>query len=202
MRLYLSSFRLGRYPDRLLSLTGGRRAAVVTNALDHLDPAVRAAGVARELAELSDAGLAPVEADLRDPAALAGLADHDLIWVRGGNVFTLRRVLADTGADAVLTELIRTDTVAYGGYSAGGCVLAPDLAGLERVDDAGSAPILAGLGILDRPFVPHVRSPEHPESHLCDALAAAYTAADRPHWALSDGDVLVVDGDRTDLLTA
>jgi len=34
------------------------------------------------------------EFDLRQPEATGQLAGFDIVWVRGGNVFVLRRVLA------------------------------------------------------------------------------------------------------------
>ncbi|MGI5212490.1 Type 1 glutamine amidotransferase-like domain-containing protein [Plantactinospora sp. CA-290183] len=202
MRLYLSSFRTGAHPERLLELADGGRTALIPHALDGLPADVRAAGLARDLDDLSALGLDVTVVDLRRPGAPRSLADHDIVWVRGGNVFVLRRVLADTGADTVLVDLVRRDAVVYGGYSAGACVLAPDLAALALIDDPGAVPdpVTAGLALLDRPLVPHVRTPDHPESAACDALSAAYTAAGQPHWALRDGEVLLVHGERTELL--
>jgi dipeptidase E len=203
MRLYLSSFRTGAHPDALVALAGGRRTALIPNALDGLPAEARDAGLQRDLGDLGGIGLDVTLVDLRKPGAVPSLGDYDIVWVRGGNVFVLRRVLADTGADAVLVDLLRSDTAVYGGYSAGACVLAPDLTGLEAVDDPHvvADPLMTGLGLLDRPFVPHVRSPEHPETAACDAVSAAYAAAGQPHWALRDGEVLLVDGARTELLS-
>jgi dipeptidase E len=81
----------------------------------------------------------------------------------------LRRVLADTGADDLLVELLRCEAMVYGGHSADGCVLAPDLSGLEQVDDvtAVAEPLMSGLALLDRRFVPHVCCPNHPETATC-----------------------------------
>ncbi len=148
------------------------------------------------MTELTAAGLAVTSVDLREPGAVDALVDVDLVWVRGGNVFVLRRALAESGADRVLPELLRQDSVVYGGYSAGPCVLGPDLDALRHVDDitAVDDPIVAGLGVLDRPFVPHVDSPDHPETAACSEIAARYRAEGRAHWALRDGQVLVVDG--------
>jgi dipeptidase E len=195
VRLYLSAFRVGAHPGRLLSLASGRRSAVVANAMDAQPAAERAAGVQREFSDLGAFGLDVADLDLRQPDVAGQLAGFDIVWVRGGNVFVLRRVLADSGADDVLIDLIRRNAIVYAGYSAGACVLTPDLAGLERVDDIKvvANPLTTGLALLDRPFVPHVRSPGHPETATCDALAAAYAKAGRPHWALRDGEVLVVE---------
>ena len=202
MRLYLSSFRVGAHAGRLLALSAGRRAALVPNALDGLPADVRGIGLQRDHADLGRLGLKVCEVDLRDPDAAERLSTFDIVWVRGGNVFVLRRVLADTRIDQVLTDLIRRDAIVYAGYSAGACVLAPDLAGFEEVDDitAVADPVMTGLGVLDRPFVPHVRSPGHPEMAACDALAGKYVAEGRAHWAVRDGEVLIVDGDTTELL--
>jgi dipeptidase E len=203
MRLYLSSFRTGAHSEQLLRLLAcGRRTALIPNALDGLPADVREAGLERDLKDLHEIDLDVTITDLRQPHAAESLADFDLLWVRGGNVFMLRRVLADSGSDAVLVDLLRSDAVIYGGYSAGACVLAPDLRGLELVDDPGvvATPITTGLGLIDRPFVPHVRSPGHPETAACDAESAAYTAAGQPHWALRDGEVLLIDGDAVELL--
>jgi dipeptidase E len=205
MRLYLSSFRAGAHPDRLVALAGnGRRTALIPNALDGIPADVRETHLRRDLYDLDAAGLDVTVTDLREPAMVSDLASYDVVWVRGGNVFVLRRVLADTGADTVLVDLLRRDAVVYGACSAGACVLAPDLNGLELVDDpaAVAEPIMTGLGLLDRPFVPHVRSPGHPETGACDAVSAAYSAARRPHWALRDGEVLLVIEDQTRLLPA
>src|SRR5437763_10226659 len=67
----------------------------------------------------------------------------------------------------------------YAGYSAGACVLSPSLRGLEAVDDAGAVtrvygaePVRDGLGLLDEAFVPHYRSPGHPETAAIELVVA------------------------------
>lgn len=205
MRLYLSSFRIGSHPDRLLELAGsGRRVALICNALDDRPPDIRQAGVAREVDDLTRLGLEVADVDLRHGReAIRQLSTADVLWVRGGNAFVLRQAMADSGADAALVRLLETDAVVYAAYSAGACVLAPDLHGLELVDDlpATRDPIYSGLGILDRPLVPHVNSPGHPETAACDRLSAQLTAAGQPHWALSDGDVLLARNSSLELLS-
>jgi len=195
---------LGDHPARLLELAGhGRRLALVANAMDGASSDVRQAGVEREIAELTSLDFLVSEIDLRDGReAAAQLPKADVIWVRGGNVFVLRRALADSGADAVILDLLKRDDVVYAGYSAGVCVLAPDLRGLERVDDVTELlnPIYDGLGILDRPVVPHGDSPGHPETHDCNALSVDLTSAGCRHWALSDGEVLLMRDDAIERL--
>jgi dipeptidase E len=205
MRLYLSSFGFGAHVERLLDLVGtGRTAALIPNALDHAqDLDRRAAGLQREAEALTALGFTTTEVDVRQVDAVDRLRNGvDLIWVPGGNVFVLRQALAGSGADAAIVDLLRRDELVYGGYSAGACVLAPDLHGLEAVDDPDEAlsPMWSGLGVLDRPFVPHVQSPGHPETEVCDAVAQAYRSDRRAHWAVRDGEVLVVEGQAADLL--
>jgi len=185
-----------------LELSDGRRTALIPNALDGLPAGVRDAGLQRDLADLGQLGLHVTELDLRGPDAVERLPDFDVVWVRGGNTFVLRRVMADTGTDHAFTDLVQRDALVYGGYSAGACVLAPDLSGLEAVDDITvvANPLTTGLGWLDRPFVPHLHSPGHPETAACDSVAARYRAAGQAHWALRDGDVLVIDGETAQLL--
>lgn len=203
MRLYLSSDGLGNHTEELLKLCGsGRRAAVLAHASDLLPAPEREALVRHELAGLREAGFEPYELDLRRPGALERLSEPDLLWVPGGNVFVLRSVLARTGADAVITALLADDAVVYGGWSAGACVLAPSLEGLEAVDDVTvvDEPVLTGLGVLDRPVVPHLVSPGQPGSGPCDRLAVAYGAGGQRIWPLRDGDVLRVSGNDDRLL--
>lgn len=204
MRLYLSSFRVGDHPQRLVSLVGaGRQAALIPNALDHVrDLHRRATGLQRDINDLAALGFTTTEVDVRQGGALDRLGEVDLIWVRGGNVFVLRRALADSGADAAIVDLLSRDALVYGGYSAGASVLAPDLYGLEAVDDPSEvrSPVWTGLRVLDRPFVPHIQSPGHPETEVCDAVARLYRSEGRAHWAVRDGEVLIVAGDTASLV--
>jgi dipeptidase E len=208
MRLYLSSFRLGDHPEHLAALAGegSRRAVVIANAIDEAPPEVRHAGVELELAALAGLGFDATELDLRDyfgqPQSFRGaLAGTGLAWLRGGNVFMLRHALASSGADTVFCQLLAADALVYAGYSAGPCVLSPSLRGLELVDDAdavtrayGCPPRWDGLALLPQAFVPHYRSPGHPESAAMDRVVARYRADGTPYRTLRDGQALVING--------
>ena len=205
MKLYLSSFRLGDHPDRLIALLPPNgRVAVICNSIDTEDPGVRRAKVADEITWLTALGLRAEEVDLRQPTDLrAELSRYDGVWVRGGNVFVLRAAMARSGADQILPELIRTERLVYAGYSAGPCVLAPSLRGLELCDDAGAVDgevIWDGLGVLDHAIVPHLDSPGHPETELLAEIADLYDRTGVPYLPLRDGQALLVNGDDRELV--
>jgi dipeptidase E len=207
VRLYLSSFRVGNRPERLLELLrGGTRTVVITNADDYKDAAYRATSVERELNDLRLLGLEPVELDLRrffdrQEALRPLLEETDLVWVRGGNSFILRRAMAVTGMDPILLSLLRADRIVYGGYSAGACVMTPSLRGAELVDDPHVVPdgypaavVWECLGVLPYSVLPHYRS-DHPESPLIDKSLEFMVENHMPFIALRDGQALVVDDD-------
>jgi dipeptidase E len=214
MRLYLSSFRMGDHPDYLAALSGesGRSAVVIANALDGEQAGVRRSGVENELAGLAGLGFDAVELDLRDYFGHEQRLRHDLggiamAWLRGGNVFMLRYALFRSGGDVIFRDLLAADMLVYAGYSAGACVLSPSLRGLEAVDDAGavtrvygSEPVRDGLGLLDEAFVPHYRSPGHPETAAIELVVARYQAAGVAYRALRDGQVLLINGPDTTIV--
>lgn len=205
MRLYLSSFRVGNGTAHLLELLAGkRRTAVIANSMD----VYNRRGLETEMPALAGLGLDPEELDLRAyfnsrARLLDDLATFDLLWFRGGNVFALRHALARSGGDKAIIELLANDAIVYGGYSAGPCVLAPSLSGLEACDDPapvealyGEPAIYDGLGVIDFAFVPHVDSPGHPETEALSKLAETYRRKGVAYRAFRDGQVLVIDGDR------
>jgi dipeptidase E len=208
MRLYLSSFRLGDHPEHLVALVGdaGRRAVVIANAMDVAPAGVRRSWVERELADLAGLGFDAAELDLRDyfpgrQRLRADLRGVGLAWLCGGNTFALRYALWRSGGDAVFRDLLAADALVYAGYSAGACVLAPSLRGLELVDDAGAVrrtygaePVWDGLGVLSEAFVPHYQSPGHPETEAIDLVVARYRAEGVAYRTLRDGQALVVNG--------
>lgn len=204
VRLYLSSFRLGRHPAVLAELVRGRRRGwTIMNAVDGLDEDRRRADAAIQIADLASIGLQAAELDLRahTPADIrVAFGRPDFVWVRGGNVFTLRMAMAHSGLDQIIVAGLGDDRFVYAGFSAGPCVLAPNLAGLELCDSTEDCRArygdvrFDGLGVLDRPVVPHLNSPTHPETQVPARVAAGYEADGQPYWALSDGQALVVNG--------
>ncbi|MFC6880251.1 Type 1 glutamine amidotransferase-like domain-containing protein [Actinomadura yumaensis] len=181
--------------------------AVIANAVDGLGEGERRVAVEREIDALDGLGLRPVEVDLRaffgeGPGRVGeALREFPMLWVRGGNVFVLRHALAESGADRAIAELVREDAVVYAGYSAGACVLAPELYGLERCDDPravhaayGAEARFDGLAVLDYVVVPHVDSPGHPETEVLGAVADIYRSQGVAHRTLRDGQAIVVNG--------
>jgi dipeptidase E len=75
------------------------------------------------------------------------------------------------------------------------------LRGLETVDSPvvveelyGDQPIWQGLSVIDYAIVPHVDSPDHPESAGLGLVAQHYRRLGVPHTTLRDGEVLIIDG--------
>lgn len=212
MKLYLSSFRLGNHGERLRDMAGtDRPAAVVLNACDGLDAEGRALRLRQEIESLESLGFRAEKLDLRQHQAADKLADvlagYGLVWVRGGNVFTLRRIMRTSGFDDAIRSPLLTRSLVYGGFSAAGAVAAPSLRGCELVDDPDEVPpgypaevVWAGLGLLPFAFVPHYRS-EHPEADLVERFTAHLIDSHVPFVALRDGEVLVVDGEHNEVLT-
>ncbi|RVW05974.1 Type 1 glutamine amidotransferase-like domain-containing protein [Rhodococcus spongiicola] len=219
MRLFLSSYRFGAHVDRFVDLAGGRGPiAVIANAADAWPPRARESAVVSDVGPLRRLGFTPSEVDLRDyvgrPDRLAdALSEFSSVWVRGGNTFVLRAQFSRSGADEVLGELIRGDALMYAGYSAGACVMAPSLTGLDAADDPGEVeptcgidPRWDGLGFVDFALVPHCSPAADgtPDAANPGMEAARMIEACRstgvPYRMLTDDQAIVVASDATTLL--
>ena len=206
MKLYLSSNGLGNESEKLVSmLSENKRAAVIFNALDvSNDAETKQATVNREIEILAGLGIEAVGLDLRSyfgrPESLKEeMSNFGLLWVIGGNTFVLRRAMRQSGLDRFLEENRSNEAFVYAGYSAGVCVLAPTLRGIDLVDDPQEAPegyenqvIWEGLSLIDYCIAPHYRSDQE-ESELIDKAVEYFIDNKILFKALRDGDVIVVD---------
>lgn len=207
MKLYLSSFRNGNKPEELLKLLDGKkRTAVIFNAIDSFVGEERESRVLEEMDRLRTLDLDVHEVDLRNYFGKTDelkkeLESYNLIWIRGGNIFILRRAFRQSGADKILPSLLRSESVVYGGYSAGVDILQPHLHGIEQVDDPNLTAegydediIWECLGLLPYCVAPHYKS-DHPESADIDKTVEYYIENHIPFIALKDGQAIVIDGD-------
>ena len=206
MKMYLSSYHLGNNPQKLVDMVGkNKETVVISNALDFLtDISRRNESAERELNDLRELGLEPEEFDLRNyfgkPKKLEkDLSKYSLIWVRGGNAFILRKAYKESGFDKWLKNQKDNKELIYAGYSAGGCVLAPTLKGLEIVDDQDAeakgyktCTIWEGLGLIDFAFVPHYMS-DHPESENVTKVVEYYKKNKVEYKTLHDGEVIILE---------
>ena len=215
MRLYLASHRTGDSYPELLRMAGGpgARVGVISNAVDFIPVADREAYARKvfdPVADFRGHGLDAYDLDLRGyfrrpEALLAELERTQLVWAVGGNAFLLRRAMRQSGFDAIAPGLVWAERLAYGGWSAGACVAAPSLRGLEHMDDPETLaegydrePVWEGLVLIDAAIVPHYRS-EHPEAEAAERAAAWMVANGVPHRTLRDGDVLIQRGEVLEL---
>ncbi|WP_433611701.1 Type 1 glutamine amidotransferase-like domain-containing protein [Prescottella agglutinans] len=221
MRLFLSSYRFGAHVDRFVDLVGGPGPiAVIANAADAWPARARESAVVSDVVPLRRLGFTATEVDLRDhagrPDRLAdALSAFRAVWVRGGNTFVLRAQLARCGGDEVLPRLLRAGALAYAGYSAGACVMAPTLVGVDSADDpaevapaCGIEPRWDGLGLVDFAIVPHcpavdgaqtapdMTNPGDESARMIEACRAAGV----PYRCLTDDQAIVVDAATATLL--
>lgn len=205
MKLYLSSYRIGNNPSRmLLSSARNLRVGVIQNALDcYTDPHRREAALEREFTDLRSIDLSPEELDLREyfgkeEELQEKVATLSYLWIVGGNSFVLRRAFSQSGLDSILQRL-NDDNFVYAGYSAGVCVLAPTLKGIHLADSPNAIAegyseeiIWEGLNVLPYCVAPHYKS-NHPETELIDLSVAYFIENKIPFITLRDGEALVLD---------
>lgn len=207
MRLFLSSYKLGNKPGQLPALVGdNNRTAIIMNSQDAKTPESRAERLQQEVDALTALGLQSEELDLRQYFGKSAelkevIKNFGLVWVRGGNVFVLRKAFKQSGFDKIVTELLENDQIAYGGYSAGVCVLAPSLHGIELVDPKDETAegydtevTWDGLGILGYAVAPHYKS-DHPESEDINKCVEYFTDNHILFKTLRDGEIIVINGD-------
>lgn len=212
MKLFLASYKYGAHQSVAQELFGTcDRIGVISNALDtppYLE--LRSQKVEEAIHEWKKMGLNAEEIDLRDFVGKNSeleeyLTGFDGVWVRGGNCFELRLVMQESGFDKVINQRLQQGSIIYGGYSAGVCILGKTLRGLELCDDIDSVQsahnrlIWDGLGVIGDTIVPHYKS-DHPESADIDRVIEYLDKNNIGYIALRDSQVLVVDGDRQEIL--
>lgn len=198
MKYYLSSYHVGDHGNQLAKLAEGGTIAYIPNALDHVPLDQLKENRARNLSDLSDLGIAVELFDLKDffsdqRSLKEQLSRFSGVWVTGGNTFVLRQAMKLSGFDKLMSAGL-PDSFLYSGYSAGVCVLAPDLKALQIVDRPNEFPypqqkevIWDGLNILDYIILPHYKS-EHPESADIDQEVEYCQKNNIPYKTLRDGE--------------
>lgn len=205
MLLYLSSFKLGNKKEVLKKWIeeNGNKIIIISNSKDYKpDTEEKEESIKKNIVELEEIGFEVFRIDLRnyfykENKLREDLKDYNAFYVIGGNVFTLRLAMKYSGFDNYIKELSNKKGYLYSGYSAGICVCAQNLIGLELVDKPinpynNENILYDGLGLIDYIPVPHYKS-EHPESKLVDDVVELYKEKEVNYKALKDGEVIVQD---------
>jgi dipeptidase E len=205
MKLYLSSYKLGMETEQLKRLLPlNKRTIYISNAGDSFTDLERKRRWEEgDIKDLSNLGLEVEHIDLRQYFGQQDrlrdeISEFGIIWVSGGNLFVLRQAFRLSGFDEIVKELARRTDILYGGYSAGACVLAPTLRGIDIMDDLSAKPygeehetIWDGLGLIDYSIVPHYMS-DHPESEAAGKVVEFMIQNKIPFSAMRDGEVIIV----------
>jgi len=204
MKLFLSSYYFGNHPEDFSSLIGeNKNVAIIMNATDARPIDMHAAYLEKEVAKMANLELKADELDLKNyfndnDSLKTKLKEYGAVWVMGGNVFLLRRAMQQSGFDKLIIDMLKDDSIVYGGFSAGNCVTGETLHGIELVDNPNdtaegynSEIIWDGLGLIDYSIVPHYKS-DHKESAEIEKVVDYYKAHNMPYKTLSDGDAIVI----------
>lgn len=203
MKLYLSSYKIGNYENELKNWIkeNGNKILLIPNSRDIYPESERKTnGINNDILLLEQIGFDVKILSLEDyfgnyNKLKQDLKDYRAFWAIGGNTFVLRKAMQLSGFDKYLIEISNKDNYLYGGYSAGICVLAPSLKGLNLVDEPinpynDENIIYDGIGLIDYLPVPHYKS-DHPESELVDNVVKYCDDNEITYETLSDGDVFI-----------
>ena len=199
MKLYLSSYKLGKDVSFLQKWIEekGNNIMVISNALDEINDEAKLNDIITDrCSDLKDLGFNIEILDLKEYFNKNNeFKNINAVYVLGGNVFVLNRAMRLSGFDQFLINKINDDNFLYSGFSAGICVLAEKLNGLEKVVDPEFDPYnsdimtMEGIGILNYLPVPHYKS-HHPASPLIDNVVDYLDKNNLPYKVLHDGDVI------------
>lgn len=123
------------------------------------------------------------------------IEEADVLFFEGGNTYHLMRWLNKSGLTKMLPEFLKTKV--YVGVSAGSMVTCADLnlrLSTLIYGDEVETESMAGLGLVDFYFLPHLNSPHFP-ARMEENLRNAIKEISRKTYALDDGMALkMVDG--------
>ena len=203
MNFYLSSYKVGNKADELKKWINqhGNKICLIPNSRDIYPESERKAnGIKEDVNELTDLGFDVTVISLKDyfdnkEELVNKLKEFSAFYVVGGNTFALRQAMYLSGFDEYLKSIENSSDYLYAGYSAGICVLAKDLHGLDVCDDPNINPygidtIWDGLGYFDYIFLPHYKS-NHKETELIDASVVYCKQHNIKYKTLKDGDVII-----------
>lgn len=204
MQLYLSSYRLGNDSSFLKKWCSehNNNIVVIPNAADHLeDGEEKTNKIIDKCRDLEMIGFKTRVVDLRNyfnkkDELFEELKNENTFYVIGGNSFVLRTAMKLSGFDDYIRSKTDDDNFLYSGFSAGICVLAPGMQGLELVDDPNIDPYHTsstdwdGVGILDYLPVPHYKS-EHPETIMVEKTVEYLVENNIRFRTLRDGEVII-----------
>ena len=203
MKLYLSSYKVGTRIDELKKWIDehGNKICLIPNARDtYPDNERKTSRIHADVKELTDLGFDVTIVSLKDyfnekEKLLSKLKEFNAFYVIGGNAFVLRQAMFLSGFDEYLNTLKNDSNYLYAGYSAGICVLAKDMHGLEKCDASDINPygidtIWNGLGYFDYIFLPHYKS-NHKETELIDICVEYCNKHNIKYKTLCDGEVIV-----------
>ena len=202
MKLYLSSYKLGKDVSFLQKWMhdNGNKILVIPNALDDIEDKNEKNNIIKERSlDLETLGFELEILDLVDyfeKDIKNVLKDKKTFYVLGGNVFILNRAMILSGFNEFLKSKIDDDSILYAGFSAGICVLANHLDGLDLVVDPKIDPYesnidtMKGIGIIDYLPVPHYKS-NHKASLLIDKVVEYLDKNNIKYRTLKDGEVIV-----------
>lgn len=203
MKLYLSSYKLGNKTEELKKWIKehNNKICLIPNSRDIYPESERkTAGIQADVKDLTDLGFDVTIISLKDyfdkkEELLKRLEEFNAFYLIGGNVFALRQAMHLSGFDKYLETIRNNPNYLYAGYSAGICVLAKDMHGLDICDDPNINPygietIWDGLGYFDYIFLPHYKS-DHKETKLIDDSVEYCEKNNIKYKTLHDGDVII-----------
>lgn len=204
MKLYLSSYRLGNKESFLKEWAKkhDNRVLIIINAQDmYLDDEDREIRNMNKCEDLIRVGFVPTILDLRkyfnnENKLREDIKGYHAFYVIGGNTFILRRSMKLSGFDNYLKEIVNMPDYLYIGYSAGICVLAPSLHGIDLEDEPDIDPynygkiIWDGLGFLEYTPIPHYGSLYSPKASDTVSYMKEHNIK---YKTLRDGEVIITD---------
>jgi dipeptidase E len=212
MKLYLSSYKFGNYPEELVKLADkNKKAVVIMNAVDYGDKDRKNQNLQNQIQQLKILGFGADELDLRNYFGKKDelneyLSRIGLVWIHGGNAFILQRAFKQSGFGDLIKDFVEKNKIVYAGFSAAVCVIVPTLRGAELVDDPNIVPegyekefSWDGLGLIKYNVAVHYRS-DHPESADVEKEIMYYQKNNIPYKTLRDGEVIIINDGQEKLL--
>lgn len=209
MKYYLSSYGFGEKTKKLKEiLPDNKKVAYIPNAKDAYSLGIPEnkerfnETLQRHIDFFKELGCQLEVLDLKEyfgkeNELKSKVKEFGIFWVPGGNTFVLRQAMHLSGFDNIFKELSKKENLLYGGYSAGICILAKSMKGLDIVDHPEIKPygnyptIWEGLDITKEIIIPHYKS-EHPESEDVDKTVEYMKDHNIPFKTLKDGQVIII----------